>query len=69
MTLKIKRCYETEVFATEKDGYVAIKQPSHDGEEDVILLTAEQLPSVIKELQALYTRREEWEHEMLDRGD
>jgi hypothetical protein len=67
MTLRIKRSYETEIYATEKEGYVAIKQATDDGDEDLILLTAEQLPSVIRELQELYDRKEDWEHEKLDR--
>jgi hypothetical protein len=67
MTLRIKRSYETEVYATEREGYVAIKQRGDNGDEDLILLTADQLPSVIKELQALCSRRAEWEHDMADR--
>lgn len=67
MALRIKTSYETEVYATEKEGYVAIKQAGHDGDVDLILLTAEQLPAVIKELQALYVQRQEWEHEKPDR--
>ena len=67
MTLRIKRSYETEVYTEEREGYVAIKQIGHDGDEDLILLTADQLPFVIKELQALYSRREEWEHDIQDR--
>ena len=67
MTLRIKRSYETEVYAEEREGYVAIKQVGDGGDQDLILLTADQLPIVIKELQALYSRREEWEHDMQDR--
>jgi hypothetical protein len=67
MTLRIKRSYETEIYATEREGYVAIKQAGGAGDEDLILLTADQLPFVIKELQALYGRRDEWEHESPDR--
>lgn len=67
MTLRIKRSYETEVFAEEREGYVAIKQFGDGDDEDLILLTADQLPVVIKELQALYNRREEWEHDRPDR--
>ena len=67
MTLRIKRSYETEVYAESREGYVAIKQIHDGGGEDLILLTADQLPFVIKELQALYARREEWEHDMQDR--
>jgi hypothetical protein len=65
--MRIKRSYETEVFAAERDGYAAIKQTGENGEEELILLTADQLPLVIKELQALHKRREEWEHERPDR--
>jgi len=67
MTLRMIRSYETEVYATDKEGYVAIKQTGDEGDEDLILLTAAQLPSMIKELQALYEKREEWEHERPDR--
>ena len=67
MTLRLKTSYETEVYATEKEGYVAIKHAGHDGDVDLVLLTADQLPAVIKELQALYGKREEWEHEKPDR--
>ena len=68
MTLRIKRSYETEIYEEAREGYVAIKQIHDDGDEDLILLTADQLPYVIKELQALYGRREEWEHDTEDRG-
>jgi len=67
MTLRIKRSYETEVYAEEREGYVVIKQVHEGRDDDVILLTADQLPFVIKELQALGSRREEWEHDMQDR--
>ncbi len=67
MTLRIRRSYETEIYAEEREGYVVVKQVGESGEEDLILLTADQLPSVIKELQALHSRREEWEHEKQDR--
>ena len=67
MTLRIKRSYETEVYSESREGYVAIKQVHDGNDEDLILLTADQLPYVIKELQALYSRREEWEHDMQDR--
>jgi hypothetical protein len=67
MTLRIKRSYETEVYAEEREGYVLIKQIHDKGDEDLILLTADQLPIVIKELQGLYSRREEWEHDKQDR--
>jgi hypothetical protein len=33
-----------------KEGYVAIKQTGDEGDEDLVLLTAAQCPSVIKEL-------------------
>lgn len=67
MTLRIKRSYETEICAEEREGYVTIRQSGEDGDEDLILLTADQLPSVIRELQALYDHREQWEHEKPDR--
>jgi hypothetical protein len=67
MTLRIKRSYETQVYAEAREGYVAIKQVHEAGDEDLILLTADQLPIVIKELQELLSTREEWEHDVQDR--
>ena len=53
---------QTEVYTTE-GGYVAIKQPAsvdrHD--DQVCLLSADQLPELIRELQALYDGRKAWE--------
>jgi hypothetical protein len=52
---------ETEVYTAE-GGYVAIKQPAPtSADEHVCLLTADQLPELIRELQALYDDRKSWE--------
>lgn len=55
--------YDTHIYPTE-DGYVAIAQPDPDdpSSELFVYLTAEQLPQVITELQALLSERESWEH-------
>ena len=56
--------YDTEIYVTES-GYVAITQPDPEGgpeqEDDIVLLTAEQLPEVIKDLQQLLAARQEWD--------
>jgi hypothetical protein len=60
MALKINATYATEIYCT-RGGYVAIKQEDPTGGDDSsVLLSAEQLGVVIKELQALYDAREEW---------
>jgi hypothetical protein len=52
---------ETEIYLTE-GGYVAIKQPAQNESGDhVCLLSADQLPELIRELQALYDDRKTWE--------
>ena len=51
---------ETEIYTTE-GGYVAIKQPAPPESEQVCLLTADQLPELIRELQSLYDDRRMWE--------
>ena len=52
---------ETEIYTTE-GGYVAIKQPAPTAEhEQVCLLSADQLPELIRELQTLYDDRRTWE--------
>ena len=52
---------ETEIYTTE-GGYVAIKQPAPNADsEQVCLLSADQLPDVIRELQTLYDDRRTWE--------
>jgi len=52
---------ETEIYTTE-GGYVAIKQPAKiAAHEQVCLLSADQLPELIRELQALYDDRKTWE--------
>jgi hypothetical protein len=52
---------ETEIYTTE-GGYVAIKQPAPTAEtEQVCLLSADQLPQLIRELQTLYDDRKTWQ--------
>jgi hypothetical protein len=52
---------ETELYTTE-GGYVAIKQPAKTPDvEQICLLTADQLPELIRELQELYDDRKAWE--------
>jgi hypothetical protein len=52
---------ETEIYTTE-GGYVAIKQPAKTPDVDqVCLLSADQLPELIRELQVLYDDRKTWE--------
>lgn len=51
---------ETEIYTTE-GGYVAIRQPAQNAaDEQVCLLSADQLPELIKELQMLYDERTLW---------
>jgi hypothetical protein len=59
--MKIKGSYETEIFPTQ-GGYVRIEQDDPmGGDESAVVLTADQLPAVIRELQALLDDRESWE--------
>jgi hypothetical protein len=52
---------ETDIYTTE-GGYVAIRQTAGDSDaEQVCLLSADQLPQVIRKLQALYYDRKKWE--------
>ena len=52
---------DTEIYLTE-GGYVAIHQPAKEsGEQHLCLLSADQLPELIRELQALYDDRKSWE--------
>jgi hypothetical protein len=52
---------ETEIYTTE-GGYVAVRQPAPTAEEEQLcLLSADQLPQLIRELQALYDDRKRWE--------
>jgi hypothetical protein len=61
MRTKISGAVETEIYTTE-GGYVAIKQPADAAaDEHVCLLNADQLPQLIRELQALYDDRKSWE--------
>jgi hypothetical protein len=47
---------ETEIYTTD-DGFVAIEQPN----DTVVLLSADQLLAVIRELQSCYDNRAEWQ--------
>jgi hypothetical protein len=52
---------ETEISTTD-GGYVAIRQPARDKNfEQVCLLSPDQLPEIIRELQALYDDRKSWQ--------
>lgn len=51
---------ETEIYTTE-GGYVAITQPAPSDSQQVCLLSADQLPELIRELQTLYDDRRTWE--------
>ena len=52
---------DTEIYTTE-GGYVAITQPSPSAETaQICLLSADQLPELIRELQTLYANRRTWE--------
>jgi hypothetical protein len=52
---------ETEIYTTE-GGYVAIKQPAPTAaHEQICLLSVDQLPQLIRELQLLYDDRKSWE--------
>jgi hypothetical protein len=51
---------ETEIYTTE-GGYVAIRQPAPSDSQQVCLLSADQLPELIRELQTLYDHRRTWE--------
>jgi hypothetical protein len=56
MGTKITGMVETEIYTTD-DGFVAIEQPN----DTVVLLSADQLLAVIRELQACYDNRGEWQ--------
>jgi hypothetical protein len=52
---------DTHLYLAE-GGYVALQQPAQPaGNDQVVLLSAEQLPELIRELQALYDDRKTWE--------
>jgi hypothetical protein len=49
-----------DIYTTE-EGYVALKQASElEGADSLCLLSVDQLPGVIRELQALYADRRSW---------
>jgi hypothetical protein len=56
MGTKITGFVETEIYTTD-DGFVAIEQPN----DTVVLLSVDQLLAVIRELQACYDDRSEWQ--------
>jgi hypothetical protein len=57
----IKGTIETEIYTAE-GGYVAIRQKAEiDDGDNICLLRADQLPQLIRELQALYEGRRTWE--------
>lgn len=61
MRTKIKGTIETEIYTAE-GGYVVIRQAAPvDARENLCLLTADQLPQLIRELEALYADRQAWE--------
>lgn len=68
VALRLKPTYETEIYTTQ-GGYVAIKQDDRLGEESTVILTAAQLPDVIRELQALHDDRESWQYGDADESD
>jgi hypothetical protein len=56
MGTKITGMVETEIYTTD-DGFVAIEQPN----DTVVLLSADQLLAIIRELQSCYDNRAEWQ--------
>jgi hypothetical protein len=56
MNTKITGMNETEIYTTD-DGFVAIEQPN----DNVVLLSVDQLLAVISELQACYDDRATWQ--------
>jgi hypothetical protein len=52
---------ETEVFVTE-GGFVAIRQPARlDRSDQICRLSADQILPIVRELEALYHNRREWD--------
>lgn len=52
---------DTQMYLAE-GGYVALQQPAQaNGNDHVVLLRQDQLPELIRELQALYDDRKSWE--------
>jgi hypothetical protein len=57
---KIDGQIELAIYTTEA-GYVALKQETESGRDDVVcLVSVDQLPDVIAELQDLYANRRAW---------
>lgn len=56
-TKKIKGMFDTEIY-TREDGYVAIRQGD---DAAVVLFAPDDLLVVIRELQAFYDTREQWQ--------
>jgi hypothetical protein len=60
MRKEISGTVVTEIYTTE-GGYVVIKQSAQvAADEQVCLLSADQLPELIRELQMLYDGRQTW---------
>lgn len=67
--MKIRSSYETAIDVTQS-GYVRIEQADPMGDEpDVVLLMADQLPAVIRELQALLEDRASWDFDERDQDE
>jgi hypothetical protein len=61
MIKQIDGAIETQVFVTE-GGFVAIRQPARlDRTDQICLLSADQILPIVRELQALYDNRREWD--------
>jgi hypothetical protein len=60
MSTTIKGLIDAEIFTTD-DGFVAIQQGGDTSTPTVVLLSADQLPSVVDALQDCYERRAEWQ--------
>jgi hypothetical protein len=56
----VKGLIPLRIYPTD-GGYVALEQPSGDDHSDCLcLLSVDQLPDVIRELEALYANRQTW---------
>jgi hypothetical protein len=56
----IRGLIQIDIYTTE-GGYVALKQPSQlGGDDSICLLSVDQLPEVIGELETLYENRQRW---------
>jgi hypothetical protein len=67
--MKIRGSYETNIDTTQ-GGYIRIEQPDPMGDDPmIVLLSADQLPKVIEELQALYDDRESWDYDQTEEAE